>query len=99
MPWIKRSGSAPKYRTPKHRQERERWVRVLERDGTVQCAQPVCVMPTRAIHNGQTWHLGHADNGVDYIGPVHPLCNVKDGARRGRAKQDAGPARPRRWSL
>lgn len=97
MPWDRnRPGTDPKYRTPQHRATRKRWAATIKRDGYATCAQPVCVMPSRTIEHGEAWHLGHADDGVTYIGPVHPLCNVKDGARRGRARQDEGV---RRWAL
>jgi hypothetical protein len=88
MPWARRSGNAAKYRTRRHRVERARWAALLRKAGAMPCAQSVCVMPTRAIHHGQPWHLGHAADGVTYLGPVHPACNVKDGARRGRARQN-----------
>jgi hypothetical protein len=97
MAWA-RGSTNPKYQTREHRAERARWAQRLKRDGVVYCAQPVCVMPSRAILEGQGWHLGHADNGVDYIGPTHVDCNVKDAAVRARAKQ-LGTTTPRRWVL
>lgn len=95
MPWDRSTPTDPKYRSKEHRDERAKWQRQLERDGYLICMQPVCVMTTRTIRVGDRWHLGHDDLGVHYIGPTHPLCNVKDGARRARAKQSA----PKRWAL
>ena len=95
MPWDNaRPSTDPKYRTRQHREYRATLVRQLHRDGYLTCTAKTCVMPTRTITNpnGRApdgLNAGHADNGVDYDGPQHRACNVKDGARRGRAKQDA----------
>ena len=98
MAWDRSKGTDPKYRTREHREARAALVRQLHRDGHLTCTAKVCVMPTRWIteSNGRKrngLHLGHADNGIDYDGPQHNACNVKDGARRARAKQDA-PKQP-----
>lgn len=60
----------------------------LERNGHATCAQPICVMPSRLITPTMRWCAGHDDAGTTYIGPVHMRCNVRDGARRARARQD-----------
>jgi hypothetical protein len=99
MPWDRSAPVNPKYRTAEHRNERRRWARILKREGVVLCAQAVCVMPSREIHDGERWHLGHDDSGQHYIGPVHPLCNVKDGAKRARARQGRRAPASRRWVL
>ena len=97
MPWDNaRPSTDPKYRTRQHREYRAALVRQLHRDGYLTCTAKTCVMPTRTITNpnGRApdgLNAGHADNGVDYDGPQHRACNVKDGARRARAKQDAPP--------
>ena len=105
MPWstTRPAGSttAAKYRTKEHRDYRAKLVRQMQRDGFLWCTAKRCVMPSRAITNpnGRArdgLHAGHADNGVDYDGPQHNACNVKDGARRGRARQ---ASRVRRWSF
>ena len=93
MAWARRSGAHPKYRTRAHRLERARWAALLRKEGTLPCMQPVCIMPTRAIHDGEAWHLGHADDGVTYIGTVHPACNVKDGAKRALARRASSALR------
>lgn len=85
-----------KYRSPEHRRERARLVLLMETQGYLTCAQPVCVMATRTIEQGEAWHLGHDDLGISFIGPTHATCNVKDGARRGNARS-RGPAR--RWAV
>jgi len=93
--WDRSQPTDPKYRSKAHRDERARWVREIKRAGSVQCAQPECVMGERTIYDGQPWHLGHDDTGTRYIGPCHPRCNVKDGAVRGRQRQ----VTPSRWAI
>ena len=92
MTWDRTAGVNPKYRTREHREYRARLVAQLKRDGWLTCTAKTCVMPTRQITNpnGRArdgLHAGHADNGVDYDGPQHAACNVKDGARRARKLQ------------
>ena len=101
MAFAKRSGSAQKYRTPTHRRYRERLVAQLKRDGFLPCTAKVCVFPTREITNpnGRArdgLHAGHNDAGTEYDGPQHNACNVKDGARRARARQTVKTV-SRRW--
>ena len=107
MPWDRRTGTHPKYRTREHIAYRKRLVDQLKRDGYLTCTATVCVMPTRTITNpnGRArdgLHAGHNDDGITYAGPQHAACNVKDGSKRARAKQDA-PKTPqsfttgRRW--
>lgn len=99
MPWDRSQPTDPKYRSKAHRAERAKWQREIDRAGSVQCAQPECVMDSRTIWAGQAWHLGHAEDGVTYIGPVHPQCNWRDGARRGNARARGLHDAPRRWPL
>jgi hypothetical protein len=102
MAWSSsRRGTAPKYRTTEHRTLRAHYARILEAGGSLACTAEVCVFNRDPIVNPngrdpRGLHLGHADNGIDYAGPQHNACNVKDGARRGRAKQSVSP---RRWVL
>ena len=100
MPWDRSAPVNPKYRTKKHRDYLASLKRQLRVDGALWCTAKTCVMQTRTITNpngnaddGLT--AGHADNGTDYDGPQHRLCNVKDGARRARAKQDEPPVKRR----
>lgn len=93
MPFAKRSAPAAKYRTRQHREYRAALVQQLKRDGYLTCTAKTCVFPTRHITNpnGRArdgLHAGHNDAGTDYDGPQHNACNVKDGARRGRARQN-----------
>lgn len=91
MPWTTRPRGTtvnPKYRTKEHRDARAAMKAQLERDGSAQCAQPICLMRTRLILPGMHWCAGHDETGTRYIGLVHRLCNVRDGAKRGRARQN-----------
>lgn len=101
MPW---SSSRPrhaetdaKYRTPQHRRLRSQFASLIDAGHRVECTSPRCLHPGIPITTSDGRHplglnLGHEDDGVTYRGPEHRDCNVRDGARRGRAKQD-GP----RW--
>lgn len=84
--------SDPRYRYA-HQQERKRWAPVVEA-GQAQCAEPVCVMPSRWIPPGSAWHLSHDVTGTWWIGPSHARCNQAENARRNNPKR----AR-RRWKL
>lgn len=95
MGWDRNQPTNPKYKSREHRHERARWASQMKTIGYLICAQPICVMPDRIITNGEPWHLGHDDAGIRYIGPCHKRCNERDGAVRGRARQDA----PTTWDL
>lgn len=101
MGWDSSRGpTKAKYRSREHKAYRAELVRQLERDGYLICTAKVCVLPSREITNPNGLHrdglqVGHADDGVTYDGPQHAACNVKDGARRGRARQIT----PTRWKL
>lgn len=108
MPWSTTrggTGTAAKYRTAEHQRRRKALVLQLKRDGFLWCTATECLFDTRAIvnPNGRErdgLHLGHEDNGVDYRGPQHNLCNVRDGAKRGNARsQGRRDPEPRRLSL
>lgn len=93
MPFAKRKGAAPKYRTREHLAYRSSLVAQLKAQGYLTCTAKTCVFPTRAITNPNGrerdgLHAGHNDAGTDYDGPQHNACNVKDGAKRGRARQN-----------
>jgi len=93
MTWDRTTGTHPKYRTPEHKRYRESLVAQLKRDGYLICSATECVLPTRHISNANGrdrdgLHAGHNDAGTEYVGPQHAACNVKDGARRARAKQN-----------
>ena len=63
-----------------HQQERERWRPTVEA-GRAICAEPICLMPSRAIHPGTPWDLAHNRNTGHYRGPAHRRCNRAEGAR------------------
>lgn len=98
MTWDRSQGTNPKYRSREHARRRAELVRQLERDGHLVCTAATCVMPTRILTNANGrepdgLHLGHDDTGTRYVGPQHNACNVRDGARRGRARQTETPLR------
>lgn len=102
MPWstTRKPGTAAKYRTAEHRILRAGLVRRIQAGEALTCTADVCVFNGAPITNPNGrdpdgLHLGHADNGVDYAGPQHNLCNVKDGARRGNRRSRG----VRRWVL
>jgi hypothetical protein len=99
MPWDRSQPTDPKYRSKEHRAERARLNAQLHRDGFLMCAQPECVEDDRTIYPGTRWCAGHDESGTRYIGPVHFVCNIRDGAKRGnaRARGEGGPVR--RWPL
>jgi len=93
MAFDRAGGTDPKYRTKEHRDYRAALIRQLQREGHLACTARTCVMPARTITNPNGnepdgLHAGHNDQGDGYDGPQHRACNVSDGARRARAKQD-----------
>lgn len=108
MPWDTTrptgTGTRTKYRTPEHIAYTKQLKAQLAHDGYLICTAKVCHLETRTITNpngnqpdGLT--AGHADNGVDYDGPQHRLCNTRDGARRGNQRSHGQADTPRRWEL
>ena len=96
MAWDRNAGVDPKYRSREHIAYRKRLVAQLKRDGHLNCTARVCVMPARTITNPNGnepdgLHAGHNDAGDGYDGPQHRACNISDGARRARAKQETQP--------
>lgn len=96
-----KGGTDPKYRTRAHRLKVAEYKRDLAREGALQCTARECLLESRDITNpdgrqpdGLT--AGHNDDGDQYDGPQHRICNVTDGARRGRAQQDQDA---HRWIL
>lgn len=75
-----------------HRRERQRWEPIVEA-GRAQCAESICLMPSRVIHPGDRWELAHTPDRTGYLGPAHYLCNRKEPQHRGRADE------PRRWPI
>lgn len=88
-----------------HQRERAR-LKPLVDAGQAYCAQPVCLKPNRWIQPATRWALGHNDDRTAWIGPVHQLCNQRDGAskggrataaRRGWRRGTPPPHTPRPW--
>jgi hypothetical protein len=105
MPWdtTRTPGTQAKYRSPEHRRLRAALVARIKAGEALDCTAKVCVFgypitnPDGRAPDGL--HLGHEENGVDYAGPQHNACNVKDGARRGNARSRGIAEAPRRWVL
>lgn len=97
MPWStsrpRGASTAAKYRDPAYLAAREALRQQMAATGRLTCAQPNCLEPSRAITPGMAWHTGHDDTGTRVIGPVHRRCNVVDGAKRGRARQNVSRLR------
>lgn len=106
MPFARKAGASPIYRTPEHRAARARLLEAF-RPGDPCC---LCDHPMWPLPDGRTSNL-HADHcpacvgkgcracgGLGYRGLAHgnrcrvcrKRCNQVDGARRGRARQEPG---------
>jgi hypothetical protein len=98
MPWSTTPGTAPVYRTKRHRDARATLVRNFRPgDPCCLCSLPMWP-PTRDLHAdhcptclgaGCDACAGNLVSG--YRGLSHGSCNVRDGARRGRARQGLTP--------
>lgn len=47
--------------------------------GQAECAELICLMPTRAIQPGEPWDLAHDREGGGWLGPAHARCNRSEG--------------------
>lgn len=65
-----------------HLRARANFLAQLERTGVDTCC--IC---GRTITPGMKLHLDHTADRQSYRGLAHASCNVRDGARRGRARQ------------
>lgn len=82
MPWAKRPAN-PKYHTPEHKAARAALLAAFTPgDPCCLCGHPM-YPPTSALH------ADHNPNGRGYRGLAHRTCNVRDGSKRARARQDA----------
>jgi hypothetical protein len=83
MPWSRtRRNTAAVYRTAEHRQARAALLAAFTPgDLCCLCQQPMWP-PTRNLH------ADHDPVTGEYRGLAHAQCNVQDGARRGRARQN-----------
>jgi hypothetical protein len=84
MPWNRsRPGSAAVYRQPLHAKTRRAYLEAFTPgDPCCLCGRPMWP-PTRDLH------LDHDPVTGGYRGLAHGRCNVRDGARRGRARQNS----------
>lgn len=71
------------YRTMKQQQARGVWL---------ECVEPVCKKPTRAIAPTDRASISHDTTGTVILGPSHLGCNLSEAATRGNAMR----AKPRR---
>ena len=79
-----RDGQAnPIYGTPQHRRARSALIAAWQPgDPCCLCGHPMWG-PTSALH------ADHQPGTTDYRGLAHAHCNTRDGAKRGRARQEA----------
>lgn len=64
----------------RHDQLRNSWKPHVEA-GTIDCQNPVCLMPIRRILPGQEWQLGHTPDRTKWRGPEHARCNQSEGGK------------------
>lgn len=92
MPWAQRRGSRAIYQTPAHKKARAAMVAAF------QPGDPCCLCGHGMYGPTRNLHADHAPGTDRYRGLAHGLtpcqdcgkrCNVSDGAKRGRARQDA----------
>lgn len=63
-----------------HQKERARLAPTVKA-GHAQCAEYVCLMPTRWIRPGTPWDLAHDRVTGQWLGPAHRRCNRAEAAR------------------
>lgn len=82
-----------------HHQRTRAQLRPVIAAGLGVCAEPVCLMPTRAIPaawaHTRLWHVSHDASSGQVIGPSHRRCNLAENARRNNPRR----GRPTRWVL
>ncbi len=74
----------------KHRRLRQQYAPMVAA-GRAQCAEVVCIMPTRWIQPGTPWDLAHGTTCDTYRGPAHAACNRSEGATRGNLTRATNP--------
>lgn len=82
-----------KYRG-EHLRERKRWKQRIANG-----ERPPCARCTRQLEpdDAATFHLDHDDDGVNYLGPSHAVCNVRAAGKKAQRLarlRVRGPARP-----
>lgn len=97
MPWDRsRPGGTkvnPKYRDPAYLATRKQLMDQLKRAGQGVCAERICIMQSRLITPSMRLHLCHDETGTVIRGLGHMQCNVRDAARRARARQNVSTLR------
>lgn len=84
----------PKY-GPAHVAERKQWKQRIvngERPPCSRCGQYL------EPEDARSFHLDHDDDGVNYLGPAHALCNTSAAGKKAqklRRIKHHGPKRPR----
>ena len=93
MSWSKsRPGSGTtqaKYRSKEHRDAVAAHRAALERAGSGQCAEVVCVYRSRLITPSMKLHLCHDRRTGQVRGLGHARCNLSEAGRYARAIQNA----------
>lgn len=85
MPWSSsRPRSDQRGYGKEHRAARAKAIAELERNGV-----GICCIGGEPIYPGQRLHLDHTPDRTGYRGLACAAHNVRDGARRGRARQNA----------
>ena len=79
-----------------HQKLRASWKPYVEA-GMVQCHAVECLMSSRWITPGSTWHLGHTPDRTGWTGPEHAKCNTHEGAVRGNRQRPNTRKQSRRW--
>jgi hypothetical protein len=71
--------------TAQHDTLRARWKPKVE-TGQVDCHAITCLLPTRRIHLGMAWDLGHTADRTAWTGPEHSVCNRSAGGKASHAR-------------
>lgn len=79
----------------KHRAIRNGYVEAIQRGEHVTCCLCGGAITETDGRKPDGLHLDHTPDRQGYRGASHGSCNVRDGAKRGRARQDP----PSRWVL
>lgn len=74
--------AGPQHRTPEYRAAYRQLVRDQKAGRWLECVQPTCLHPTRAIAPTDKADVAHDDTGTTILGPAHARCNRSDGGRR-----------------
>lgn len=87
--------AGPQHRTREHREARASLTKQMQRDGYLDCVEPVCLMESRIIWVGEAWDVAHDPSGTVITGAAHARCNRSEGATRGNKMRH----RSKVWAL